>query len=134
MAADSEDGFASPSYDLYSDLLVEDAEASRRETRAAASSCAEEALRAEVASLKAANAALTERNADLTSRLEKAESSEAAMQRKFLAFRQTASEELKKKHKELQETQKELYQEKSYSRRLRFQLWERNDRREVIIN
>ena len=84
---DSLDGCASPSYDLYSDLLVEDEEKNRREAAAFATASVDGALREEIASLRTANSSLKAQNSDLATRLTEEEKTRAGIEQKFLAFR-----------------------------------------------
>ena len=121
----------SPSYDLYSDLLVEDAESHRLETQAATAARVDESLRTEVERLRALNDSLTTRNEELTTKLAAARNLQEAVEQKFLAFRTTAHDELKKQKKEISEVKILLLKEKRTSRELRLEGRGRGGRRKV---
>ena len=115
---------ASPSYDLYADLFVEDAE--KRKSAAAASATADEALRKKIEQLEALNAGLSAQNFELTTRLldseEKRRTAEKALtesEQKFHALRTTASDELKRQKRELNELNITLLKERKWAREQR---------------
>ena len=122
----------SPSDDLYSDLFVEDVECQQRKAGVTDSSVSalDNPLQRRIAELLSQNAALTSRNAKLTNDLAMAEKLRADVERKFLAFRSTANDELRKKQREISEIKIALLKEKKWSRERRMEEWERRKVRE----
>ena len=125
-------GVGSPSDDLYSDLFVEDVECQQRKAGVTNSSVSalDNPLQRRIAELLSQNAALTSRNAKLTNDLAMAEKLRADVERKFLAFRSTANDELRKKQREISEIKIALLKEKKWSRERRMEEWERRKVRE----
>ena len=125
-------GVGSPSDDLYSDLFVEDVECQQRKAGVTNSSVSalDDPLQRRIAELLSQNAALTSRNAKLTNDLAMAEKLRADVERKFLAFRSTANDELRKKQREISEIKIALLKEKKWSRERRMEEWERRKVRE----